>query len=111
MDGPRPGRRNRQPEGLALSVAGAEEAALTFSVQPSGDLGAIDASISDLAFTGAQGGKVPPVKARDIQVGWLDYHITRTTMDGTVYTVAPPLLAPLAPLPLLQKSRAPSGSA
>jgi hypothetical protein len=76
-------------EGLALSVANGEEGALSFSVQPSGDIGTIDVKISNLEFAGAQDKSTPPLKPETMQVGWLDYRLTRVTMDGTVYKSAP----------------------
>jgi len=93
-DGPREGEILGEA-GLSLAVARGEEAALTFAIQPAGDVGAVDLAVSDL--TGESGARLA---ASHIQAGWIDYRITRVNMDGSVYTVAPrywhPVPAPAA---------------
>jgi hypothetical protein len=82
-DGPREGEVLGK-EGLGLKMATGEEAALVFSVQPSGDLGPVDIEVSD--FKSANGQMLPKGTLRP---GWLDYRITRVTADGSVFTVKP----------------------
>ena len=88
-------------DGLSLSVAQGEEGTLTFSVQPGSDLGAIDLAILEMEYMGKTATGVEPLKAGIIQPGWLDYRLTRVTMDGAVYQVSPrywhPTPAPAAP--------------
>jgi hypothetical protein len=95
FDGPAEGEAI-PADGLSLTVAQGEEAPLTFSVQPAGDLGAIDLAISKPA--GPNGATLP---AEAIRAGWIDYRITRIEMDGSVYSIQPrywrPLPAPAAP--------------
>ena len=77
------------PAGLSLTVAQGEEMPLTFSVQPAGDIGAIDIEISQFTYAGPSGKNVRPLSKEVVKPGWLDYRITRSTMAGSVYTVAP----------------------
>ena len=99
FDGPAEGEKI-PPEGLSLTVAQGEEMPLTFSVQPSGAIGRIDIRVSNLAYAARSGTSARSLPASTIKPGWLDYRITRTTMAGSVYSVAPrywhPLPAPAA---------------
>ena len=99
-DGPLP-NENIPAEGLSLSVAQGEEGTLTFSVQPGSDLGAIDLAISQMKYSGPSQQAVEPLKTGIIQPGWVDFRLTRITMDGTAYKVAPrywhPTPSPSAP--------------
>jgi hypothetical protein len=69
------------------AFAGQEEP-LTIAVVPLKDLGSGTVSVSPL--TGPQG--VIPSSAMDI--GYVSYRITRVTLDGGVYTLAPRLIIP-----------------
>lgn len=99
FDGPLPGEAI-PPQGVSVSVAQGEEAPLTFSVQPSGEMGKIDLKITDLAYAGQRKGTVRSLPGTVMNPGWLDYRIGRVTMEGSVYTVAPrywhPVPAPAA---------------
>lgn len=77
------------PEGLSLTVAQGEEMPLTFSVQPSGDIGRLNVKIGSLSYVGGSSKPVPPITGAYLKPGWIDYRITRMTMAGSVYTVAP----------------------
>ena len=104
FDGPQEGEAIGA-DGLSLTVAQDEESPVTFSVQPSAKLpqglGAIDVAVSDLAYRGPMEEHVAPLRATCVQAGWLDYRLTRVTMEGSVYTVSPrywhPAPAPGAP--------------
>jgi hypothetical protein len=99
-DGPAAGEAIA-PEGLTVTLAQGEETPLTFSVQPSGDMGAVDLEITDLVYAGRQNDAVPPLPAAVMNPGWIDYRIARVTMEGSVYTVSPrywhSIPAPAAP--------------
>jgi hypothetical protein len=78
--------------GLTVTALRGEETMVTLSVQPGESLGALAMTLS-------------PMRAGDVQladsaiaVGWLDYRLSRVTMDGAVYTVAPRYWHP-APAP------------
>lgn len=71
-------------DGLSVSAALGEEAALTFALQPADDPGTMRIDISPL--TSPNGTALP---ASALVPGWLDYRITRITMDGSVYSVRP----------------------
>jgi len=84
-DGPREGEAIDPGKGLAVTVARGEASQVVFSLQPGKeDLGAIDLTVSPL--TAGSGAKL---EASAIQAGWIDYRITRVTMDGGVYDVRP----------------------
>ena len=96
FDGPREGEELKRGDRLELRVARGEEAALTFAVQPSGDVGEIELSTTEISRD------VGPALPEDaLRPGWLDYRISRVQADGSVYTVAPrywhPTPAPAAP--------------
>lgn len=94
FDGPNPGEEIR-PEGLALAVAGGEESAVCFSLQPSRDLGQISLDLT--GFERDEGGQIATkyLPKTALQSGWLDYRIKRVTMEGSVYTVSPGYWRPL----------------
>lgn len=100
FDGPGQGEGIR-PEGLALTLAQGEEMPLSFSVQPSGDLGTLRVDVSSLTYAGKSHAGAHALPPSVIQPGWLDYRISRATMSGSVYTVSPrywhPGTAPAAP--------------
>ncbi len=95
FDGPAKGE-GLTDAGLAVAAARGEEAALTFSVQPSGDLGKVDLDVPDLV---GPGGAV--LKAECLRPGWIDYRIVRMNMQGSMYMVSPkywhPMPAPASP--------------
>jgi len=92
-DGPRDGEALNPKAGLFLTAARGENTQVAFSLQPAGDLGAIDLEVPPLVGPG--GAKLP---ADALTPGWLDYRITRITMDGSVYSVQPRYWRP-APAP------------
>jgi len=83
-DGPRGGEALDGRKGLAVTVAGGENSQVAFSLQPGGEVGKIDLDVSPLRS--ASGAELPREAVRP---GWLDYRITRITMDGSVYDVRP----------------------
>lgn len=83
-DGPRDGETLDAKAGLSLAAARGETSQLAFSLQPGGKVGAIDLAVSPL--TGPGGKTLAPAAVR---CGWLDYRVSRVTMDGSVYTVRP----------------------
>lgn len=95
FDGPGPEDKDVAP-GLLVDVAGGEENPATFSLQPGQDLGTVTLALS--AFTSPSGAKLPE---GSVTPGWLDYRISRVTMEGSVYSVGPrywhPLPAPASP--------------
>ncbi|MGB2822353.1 MAG: hypothetical protein WBF17_15310, partial [Phycisphaerae bacterium] len=95
-DGPREGELIDADAGLRATAARGEEAPIVLSLQPAGDVGEISLEISPLVS--AKGEKLA---ADALRPGWLDYRISRVTMDGSVYTVRPrywrPIPAPAAP--------------
>lgn len=99
-DGPVDGE-DIPPQGLLLTVAPGEEAPVTFSVQASGDIGGIDLETTDLRGKDEAGNSLSPLSSNILNPGWLDYRISRVTMEGSVYTVAPrywhPIPAPAGP--------------
>jgi len=96
-DGPLAGEELAQGNEVALSVAKGEERALVLAVQPGEALGSLDLAVTQ-PLTNEKGAKLD---AAALQVGWLDYRISRVQMDGSVYTVRPrywhPTPAPDAP--------------
>ena len=100
-DGPREGDAIGA-DGLSLTVAGGEEAALTFSLQPAGDPGKIDVTVSDLAYAGKVSEPVAAMKSAAVTPGWLDFRITRVNTDGTTYSCEPRYWHP-APAPAAAK--------
>ncbi len=83
-DGPREGEQIDADAGLSVAAARGQEAPIVLSLQPGGDVGRIDLEISPLV--NAKGAKLA---ADTVRPGWLDYRISRVTMDGSVYTVRP----------------------
>jgi hypothetical protein len=83
VDGPAAGE-DIPSEGLKQTVAMGEESPVVFSLQPSGNIGQIDVSISDLVN---QDKAVLPASA--IRSGYIDYRLQRLNADGTGYTISP----------------------
>ncbi|MFQ5809473.1 MAG: hypothetical protein ACE5JM_07630, partial [Armatimonadota bacterium] len=96
-DGPRDGEELSDGDELALTVAQGEEGALVFAVQPGADIGGIDLAVQEAPADDRAGA----LAADALQLGWIDYRISRVRMDGSVYTVRPrywhPVPAPAAP--------------
>lgn len=99
-DGPAAGEEI-PPGGLAVTAARGEEVPLTFSMQPSGDRGGVDLELSELTSADTHLEKHHVLPASAVVPGWVDYRVSRVTMDGAVYTVVPrywhPVPAPAAP--------------
>lgn len=95
FDGPAPDDKD-VAAGLLVDVAGGEENPATFSLQPGQDLGTVTLGLS--GFASKSGAKLPE---GSVVPGWLDYKISRVTMEGSVYSVGPrywhPLPAPASP--------------
>jgi hypothetical protein len=63
---------------------------LTIGVAPLEDLGKVELTVSDLA-SATPSATIP---ASAIEVGVVSYRLSRVTMDGSVYTIAPRLIIP-----------------
>ena len=61
---------------------------VTFSLVPLRNLGDVSVKVSDLQ--GPEG----TIPAKAIDIGYISYRLSRVTMDGSVYTIAPRLLMP-----------------
>jgi len=94
LDGPLPGEEIPSA-GLRLTVAGEEEGALSFSIQPSPRSGELAVELSDLEYTGPGSNRAPDLPASILNLGWLDYRITRSNEEGSVYALAPRYWHPL----------------
>ena len=72
-----------------LSAAGfaGEYEPLTFSVAPHKDLGTVTVSATDLRGPGSAS-----IPNDAIDVGYVQYRVSRVTMEGSVYTISPRLL-------------------
>ncbi|MCL2641719.1 MAG: hypothetical protein FWD53_12795, partial [Phycisphaerales bacterium] len=97
FDGPLPGEEVMKEGLLRAMVAKGEEAAVCFSVQPGEDIGEIDVQVNDVELRSRSDGMMRRLRL-PVQAGWLDYRISRVTMDGTVYEVKPRYWHP-APAP------------
>ncbi|HEX2973693.1 MAG TPA: glycoside hydrolase domain-containing protein, partial [Tepidisphaeraceae bacterium] len=62
---------------------------ITLGVLPLKDLGQVTAKVSDLS------GPAGTIPASAIDVGYVSYRLSRVSMDGAVYTIAPRLIMPL----------------
>ncbi|MHC4712659.1 MAG: hypothetical protein ACYTAN_05215 [Planctomycetota bacterium] len=80
------------PAEITSKVTGAafagEYEPLTFSVLPLSDLGESSVTISDLT---SPSGVIP---SSAVDVGFVSYRLSRVTMEGSVYTIAPRLIMP-----------------
>jgi hypothetical protein len=63
---------------------------VTVAVAPLRDLGAVEIIASDLIGPGET------IPASSVDVGYVSYRLSRVTMEGTVYTIAPRLVMPSA---------------
>ena len=84
-DGPRAGEELASGTSLAANAAPGEEVAVTFSVQPAATLSAPAATLAG-SFNNAEGVALDPAS---LQLGWVDYRLSRVTMDGSIYDVRP----------------------
>lgn len=87
-DSDRP-RQGEQVESLRASAFAGEYEPLTFCVLPLKDLGKVTVTAADL--NGPQGASIP---AKVIDIRYVQYRLSRVTMEGSVYTIAPRLLPP-----------------
>ena len=81
-------RRNESIRQLSADAFAGEYTPVTFSLAPRRDLGNVSVKVSDLQ--GAAG----TIPAAAIDIGYISYRLSRVTMDGSVYTIAPRLLMP-----------------
>lgn len=90
-DKPRPGELVSE---LSASSFAGEYEPLTVSVLPLEDLGVAILSVSDLT----SGPNIIPTSAVD--VGFVSCRLSRVTMEGSVYTIAPRLIMPESSVPM-----------
>ena len=86
-DTPWQGERTEKFSGDAFA---GEYEPITFSLVPLRDLGTVSVKVSDLKGTA---GTIP---TSAIDVGYVSYRLSRVTMEGSVYTIAPRLIMPRA---------------
>ena len=77
------------PAARSSAFAGEYEP-VTFSIVPLQDLGRVTVTTTDLK---GPGGSIP---TRAIDIGYISYRLSRVTMEGSVYTIAPRFVMPLA---------------
>jgi len=82
-------RREEVTTELSLFASAGELEPIVFSIYPLRDQGEVTVSVSDLVEPG--GGRVP---ADAVQVGVVSHRLSRVTMEGTVYTIAPRFVMP-----------------
>lgn len=82
-------RRAEVTAGLTAEASAGQQEPLVFSVYPLRDLGPAKVSVGDL--TGPGGARVPSAA---IKLGVVSHRLSRVTMEGTVYTLAPRLIMP-----------------
>ncbi len=85
-DRPLPGERVERLSGSAFA---GEYEPLTVSVMPLDDLGKVTVSIGDLRGPGSAS-----IPATAVDVGYVQYRVSRVTMEGSVYTISPRLIMP-----------------
>ena len=76
-------------ERLTGSAFAGEYEPVTVSVLPLDDLGEVTVSASDLLGPGSAS-----IPAAAIDVGYVQYRVSRVTMEGSVYTISPRLIVP-----------------
>jgi len=89
-------RREEVTDRLDAFASAGEMEPVVFSVYPLRDRGAVTVSVSDL--TGPEG----TVPASAVRVGLVSHRLSRVTMEGTVYTIAPRFVMPRAAADLRQ---------
>jgi len=82
-------RREEVTKQLAVFASAGELEPIVFSVYPLRDRGAVTVSVSDLQA--ADGARIP---APAIQPGVVSHRLSRVTMEGSVYTIAPRFVMP-----------------
>ncbi|MCX7045932.1 MAG: hypothetical protein NTX50_10670 [Candidatus Sumerlaeota bacterium] len=70
-----------------------EFAPITLCMIPLQDLGAVTVTVGDLANSGA-GGATGTIPGAAMDIGFVSYRLSRVTMEGSVYTIAPRLIMP-----------------
>ncbi len=85
-DRPLAGERVEKLQGSAFA---GEYGPVTVAVLPLEDLGTVKVTAGNLRGPG--GGQIP---ASTIDIGYVQYRLSRVTMEGTVYTIAPRLVVP-----------------
>jgi hypothetical protein len=78
---------------LAADAFAGEYEPVTVALVPLQDLGTVTVSAGDLH---GPGGTIP---AAAVDVGFVSYRVTRVTMEGSVYTIAPRFVMPAAAAP------------
>ncbi|MDH7571564.1 MAG: hypothetical protein QHJ73_18460, partial [Armatimonadota bacterium] len=81
-------RRAEVTRSLDLFASAGEMEPVVFSLYPLRDAGAVKISVTDLR---SSGGRIP---ATAIRPGVVSHRLSRVTMEGTVYTIAPRLVMP-----------------
>lgn len=81
-------RREEVGQKLAVSASAGELEPIVFSVRALRDLGEVRISVSDLV---SPNGRIP---ASALQLGVVSHRLSRVTMEGTVYTIAPRYVMP-----------------
>jgi len=76
-------------ERLSGSAFAGEREPLTFSVMPLEDLGKVTVSVGDLREPGSA-----LIPAAAVDVGYVQYRVSRVTMEGSVCTISPRLVVP-----------------
>ena len=85
-DRPLPGERVQQLSGSAFA---GESEPVTVSLLPLNDLGKTMLTVSPL-----RGPDQAAIPAAAIDVGYVQYRVSRVTMEGSVYTISPRLIVP-----------------
>ncbi|MBV9868035.1 MAG: hypothetical protein JO316_21980 [Abitibacteriaceae bacterium] len=81
-------RREEVTRNLSVFASAGEEEPIVFSLYPLRDAGAVKVSVSDLV-AGAN-----RISASAVQMGVVSHRLSRVTMEGTVYTIAPRFIMP-----------------
>ncbi|MDQ3813434.1 MAG: hypothetical protein M3347_05730 [Armatimonadota bacterium] len=87
-------RREEVGRKLEVFASAGELEPIVFSLYPLRDCGQVKVSVSDL--TSPQG-KIP---SSAVQMGMVSHRLSRVTMEGTVYTIAPRYVMPRATAPI-----------
>ncbi len=82
---------DRLCEKLDATVLPGESTPIEFSIIPTKALGKVTLTVSDLA-----GAKDSAISAKNVEVGYASYRVTRLNLDGTAFTLAPALVMPIA---------------
>jgi hypothetical protein len=82
-------------EELRASAFAGEYEPLTVSVLPLRDLGTVTATVTDLKGPGSAA-----IPSGAVEIGYVQHRISRVTMEGSVYTIAPRSIMPRAAAPV-----------